>query len=298
MCDFVQTLRIGISGRIGDIFDILEKGFGKDRNYKFELQLNSKANSQVDIDVDDQNTEIVFYSETQDKLSDCAIEILSKELAQYIINNYEKSIMQKAISDNYGYYSLLEQEELFEIAKRKLYTGESSIYTVRTRISLIEKKLIDYLSSYEYIQIDGFVKFRLKEYMFRLEEYIEEAADEFVAKREYDEFIKLLRHFVDVQQPKYNKIHLVIDESGFYNILDEGKNDLTSECTQSFLSELEEGANFDDVLMSYLIMMAPRIIILHGHEHFRNKELLETIKNVFPARLIICTNCDSCVNIQ
>lgn len=299
MCYFVQTLRIGITGRIDDIYDVLDKGFGKDVNYEFELLLkpNTDVDTHLESTTDNQDTEIVFYSKNQQSLGYKAIKTLCSELAQYIISNYEENLIKKIISDNYGYYSFAEQEQLLESSLLKLRLGEKYVYTVNSRKILIEKKLSEYFKTYDYIQIDGFVRFRLKEYMLRLEEYIEEAADEFVAKREYNEFIKLLRSFVEIQNPQHNKIHIATDKSGFYSIYDGNKNDLTLECTKSFLSELEEGANFDDVLMSYLIMVAPRTIVLHGYQFFRNMDLLETITNVFPGRFIICTDCEFCDNI-
>ena len=61
------------------------------------------------------------------------------------------------------------------------------------------------------------------------------------------------------------------------------------------MNEITEGEiNYDDLLVSSLITLAPRKVVIHSIGHFRNKELMETIKNVFYGRVIICQGCDVC----
>ena len=56
----------------------------------------------------------------------------------------------------------------------------------------------------------------------------------------------------------------------------------------------EEEINYDDLLVSSLITLAPRKVTFHSVRYFKNKELLETIKNVFYNNVIICDGCCIC----
>lgn len=287
----MQTVRIGVSGTADDIFDTLSKGFEKDRSYEIAIIVAGKNNPKG-------KTEILFHSKTPGGLGIDTIRSLSKELTQYIIKRHEKDLIRKIIQNNYDNFSNSEQDELAELVINKIIAVEKDFYGQNPREVLIYEKLEDYLKSSESIHLEGFINFRLQEYMMRLEEYVELAADEYMAKREYNEFIRLLRCFVDMQKPIYRKVHIVADKEGFYEILNDKQADITLECAKEFMAELEEGASFDDILVSSLITMSPRRIVLHGSKYFKNKELLDTIKNVFPGRCIICSRCTICDKIQ
>lgn len=155
---------------------------------------------------------------------------------------------------------------------------------------------MEYFEHSNSVILDGFVNFRLKDYVKDLEEIVDKAVDDFLMEREYKEFIRLLRYFVDIQEPKFNVIHIIAGYDNKYILLDENKHEITNECLQEFMNDLPEGEiNYDDLLVSSLITMAPRKLIIHGTKGFRNKELLETIKNVFWGKLIVCSECELCI---
>ena len=158
---------------------------------------------------------------------------------------------------------------------------------------------MDYFDNSNNIILDGFVNFRLKEYIKDLKEVVDKAVDDFLMDREYKEFIRLLRYFVDIQEPKIDTVHVIVSYDNRYTLLDEKKKEITNECIQEYVNEIAEGEiNYDDLLVSSLITFAPRKIIIHCTGQFRNKELMETIKNVFSGRVVICQGCDVCmVNI-
>jgi putative sporulation protein YtxC len=154
---------------------------------------------------------------------------------------------------------------------------------------------MDYFDNSNNIILDGFVNFRLKEYIKDLEEVVDKAVDDFLMDREYREFIRLLRYFVDIQEPKIDTVHVIVSYDNHYTLLDGSKNEITNECIQEYVNEISEGEiNYDDLLVSSLITFAPRKIVIHSSGQFRNKELLETIKNVFAGRVVLCQGCEIC----
>lgn len=54
-----------------------------------------------------------------------------------------------------------------------------------------------------------------------MEEIIDNAVDDFLIEREYKEFIRLLKYFVEIQDPKFNVVHVVMEYDDNYMLLDE-----------------------------------------------------------------------------
>jgi putative sporulation protein YtxC len=181
----------------------------------------------------------------------------------------------------------------------KLLTDEGlmepgSFYYANRR-SRIMRNLLEYLESEKELNIEGFVNFRLNGYINELNDTIERALEIFVAEREYNEFIKLLRYFVEIQECKIETVHLSQSKDGRYLLYDDSKNRISSEYFDELRSEiLDDTINYDDLLISTLITISPNKIIIHDVNEFKNKELVQTIMNVFTERITISSSCDLC----
>ena len=78
-------------------------------------------------------------------------------------------------------------------------------------------------------------------------------------ENEYREFIRLLKYFVDIQEPKYENIHIIATNHGTYTLLDDRREEITNECIKEYLNEISESEiNYDDLLVSSLITLAPK----------------------------------------
>jgi putative sporulation protein YtxC len=207
--------------------------------------------------------------------------------------------MMRIINTNYCYFSASERKEILDLAMKNLKDGDcksilNSLYIIR-RKNIIIRKLMEYLELNNEINIDGFVTFRMQDYLKDLEEIIEKAVDDYLMEREYREFIRLLKYFVEVQEPKLNLVHVVVNFDGKYSIIDDNHKEITNQCIQDFMTEVNEGEmNYDDLLVSSLITLAPQNLIIHGINKMKNKELLETIKSVFSGKVILCFDCELC----
>lgn len=297
----MQFLSIGINERADDII----------QDIKNELQTlkDKKINYTIDEVNSDGSTSIICSIKEDKILSRKTLESynvlithVSNALAEYIIRKYEEKLITRIINSNYCYFNSTEKKEILNLALRLIRNEDknffNSIFQIRRR-NVIIRKLLDYFQGSNNLILDGFVNFRLKDYISDLEEIVDKAVDDFLMAREYKEFIRLLRYFVDIQEPKFEIIHIVAGFENKYILMDERKREVTNECIQEFVNEISEGEiNYDDLLVSSLITLAPKKIIIHGTGQFRNKELMETIKNVFSGKVIICNGCEICaINI-
>ncbi len=295
----MQFLCIGVDEQAEDVVRFVSDEFKKLKNRKINYSINTTIGSDgstsvicaVDEDKTPEKKEIEPY--------DILRIHLANALADYIIKKYEEKLILRIINSNYCYFNSLERKEIFNHAKRIAKNEDKSIlnslYQVRKR-NIIVRKLLDYFEGSNSLILDGFVNFRLKDYIKDLEEIVDKAVDDFLMEREYREFIKLLRYFVDIQEPKINVIHVIVGYDTRYTLLNEHKKEITNECIQEFINEISGGdVNYDDLLVSSLITFAPKKVMIHSSHQFRNKELLETIMNIFAGRVVICSGCDICV---
>ncbi|HHX18385.1 MAG TPA: putative sporulation protein YtxC [Clostridium sp.] len=292
----MQFLCIEAGESSEDIKDYINEELNKfDIEYLVEDFVNSEGRITVKCKIDLSKVDI----EKQPVIFDEIKAGISSALADYIIKEYEEKLIYRIINNNYCYFNSVEKRKIFKTAVCAIKNNEknflNSLFQIRRR-NIIIRKLLDYYQGANNLILEGFVNFRLKEYMKDLEEIVDKAVDDFLMEREYKEFIRLLRYFVDIQEPKFNAIHVVVGYDDKYILLNENKREITNECIQEFMNDIaNEEINYDDLLVSSLITMAPRKIMIHGAENFRNKELLETIKNVFWEKASICTGCELCI---
>jgi len=294
----MQFLCIGVNGSVDEVLQHITNELRHLKNKKVNYSIN-------EIDSDGSTSIICtinngkFYREKPDESYNILKTYISNALADYIIGQYEDKLIARIINSNYCYFNSMEKKEILNKALSILRNDDksliNSIYQIRRR-NIIIKRLMDYFDNSNNIILDGFVNFRLKEYIKDLEEIVDKAVDDFLMDREYKEFIRLLRYFVDIQEPKINTVHIIPGYDNKYTLLDDAKKEITNECIQEYAKEITEGeANCDDLLVSSLITFAPRKIIIHLNGQFKNKELMDTIKNVFSGRVVLCQGCEICM---
>jgi putative sporulation protein YtxC len=293
----MQFLCIGVNGSADSVMQHIKNELRQLKNKKINYsinEINTEGSTSIICAVNDGR----FYRERSMESYKVLKAYISNALADYIIRQYEERLLLRIINSNFCYFNAIEKKEILSralnIIRNEDKTFINSLFQIRRR-NVIIKRLMDYFDNSNSIILDGFVNFRLKEYIKDLEEVADKAVDDFLMDREYKEFIRLLRYFVDIQEPKIDTVHVMAGYDNKYMLLDGGKKEITNECIQEYVNEISEGEiNYDDLLVSSLITFAPRKIIIHSSGRFRNKELMETIKNVFSGRVVICQGCDIC----
>ncbi len=294
----MQFLCIGVNGNGKAVAQQIESELRQLRNKKINYsidEINSEGNTSIVCTINEGKHNREKPAESYKILT----AYISNALADYIIDQYEEKLLIRIINNNYCYFSQSEKKDILNKALSIIKNEDSnffnSLFQIRRR-NVIICRLIDYFENSNNIILDGFVNFRLKEYIKDLEEIADKAVDDFLMDREYSEFIRLLRYFVDIQEPKFDTVHVIAGYENKYILLDDAKREITNECIQEYAAEISEGEiNYDDLLVSSLITFAPRNVVIHCTGKFRNKELMETIKNVFLGKVVVCQGCEVCL---
>jgi len=220
-------------------------------------------------------------------------------IADYIVDTLELQLIEKLLFREYNYLKPLDRKLIIEKLNSSL---ENEYYDVNIEVpykvnkkAKILYKLMDFISHNDSIDIEGFMTFRLKRYSKDLKEFLDKIIEEYMMEKQYKEFIKLLKYFVNIQEPKVDYLNILVDKNGKYHFYDENNQIIDDSYIEEIVDDLNDTElNSDDLLISSLITIAPKKIIIHYANNIKNQEILETIKNIFDKRVFICNSCRIC----
>lgn len=241
----------------------------------------------------DENEEAITYIAFEPADDVYALDQYLNVVAEYIIDRYENRLLKRILDENCGDLSAAARREVLKDAPRFMDDPVLG-YTARKQAVLLS--MYDYLKEDTTMRIDGFVAFRLKEYEALLEELAQRLVEEYVTRKEYEEFVELLKYFVNIQEKRPPLVHVAVQSGGGYVLMDADGRDITARCFADFLEGelmLTEEA-YDDLLISVLITLAPQKIVVHNRKAIHNRELFGTIAQVFEGSLSYCEGCELC----
>lgn len=262
-------------------------GFRKEKALAEERILSEMKFLIQEVQEDDKHTDVCYDFKTDETLYDRFLSALS----DYILSRYERKLLKQILNKQYGIINPFQQQEIV------LYINElekDAALCRCARINAIRQGLDRYFSENSEASVEGLVMFRLKRYETLIKDVAEELFEIYSAHKEYQEFIALLRYFVGVQVGRPEFVHLICHNQEMYSIFNCDEEDITAECIADFAKPEEVCAeNFDDLLISILITLAPERIVVHNRDCIRNKELFETIEKVFE-KIEYCKECKLC----
>lgn len=223
---------------------------------------------------------------------------IASALSDLILGNWERLLVQQIIRENYYYLEPEEQEVISHLACQYIDTGKkqgSESLCRWRRKNKILKRLLEFLRNNNQIVIEGFIRFRLKEYLKELEEVVDRAVDDYLLEKEYKQFIQLLQYFIEIQKPRLDLVHVVLYPGGVFKLYNEQKQVIKSESLEEIFAHLVPGEiNYEDLLFSVLVSLAPRQIVFHAGNGQGAPVLLKTMKSVFNGRVRECPGCALC----
>lgn len=235
-----------------------------------------------------------------------------EEKALNIFHHHIGSILYKALIEEFDEkcmidfiteaYFFLNEDELRDVRIKslnilnndKLPINDNNIFYINRKNELIDK-IIECIADKNEINIKGFLTFRMKPLRDEIEKIIDKIVEEYLIEKEYNEFIKLLKYFVEIQDSRIELVNIIIKEDGNYSVLDGEGNNIMDEFAKDFINnQMASAINVEDILISGLIAYCPEKIVIHGSKNSRNNEIINTIKNVFLNRVSFCENCKIC----
>lgn len=248
--------------------DILDYLLKRIKEINFEELIYSKNKFKVYKNV------IIHY---QGKDNEKFLSFLSDLITEVVLEFYEEKLIKQILNYNYFYFDEYERIEILKACMGIMEDDE------KDRLKIIEKAVYEYLKENKSMILEGFVYFRLKEYISYLDNIIDIAVNQFIIDREYTEFINLLRIYVNSKPAECSVLHLVY-VNGESIILDDNENIVSVSdniLNAKYLSDISFSSN--DFALNTLLTMLPERIEIHliGIED----EFINTIKLIFENRV-------------
>ena len=231
---------------------------------------------------------IIHYSGNDESLF---LSEISNILAYLVIDQKEESLLKRILFQNYFYFDFNEREEIIDICFDIIADDFTNLFDKKFKI--LHHIFYNFISTHKSIILNGFINFRLKEYLEILDNIINEAVNSFVIEKEYLEFISLLKLYINSQSYGCNIVHIIFSESESI-LLDEDKNLIITKdniLDTKILSDITFSSN--DYILNSLLHLLPKKIYIHLVDNFMD-EFIDTLQLVFENRLILCTDCDIC----
>lgn len=226
----------------------------------------------------------------------------SVEINLYIDKNKEDTTKVRIASEitNAIIHRMKEEllKENIQITYRKIDEDIEDIY--KYAIKIFDKKetfikdsifnnVYDYISTNNHINIDGFIKFRIKGCSSEIYKISSRGIEEYLIKKNKDEFINALRYFVDVQEEKIDLLKVNILKNGSFILYDKDNNILENKDDEDIINMfLKENLSYEDFLISTLITLCPKVMLIYDSlENNESKNIIETVKSIFDYRVII-----------
>jgi putative sporulation protein YtxC len=167
------------------------------------------------------------------------------------------------------------------------------------RKNKISHKILEYITQNDYLAIDGFIHFCLQEYLAEIKFAVDLACEELKNEKEYNEFVKLLRYFVDTQPPMVTEVNIMMNNGGRFTLWDGNGTRIEERHLDYYWEDMARGdIDLDDVLISILITVAPRRIVLHNTGKEPKNESVKMIRKVFGQRITECQGCERCFSLS
>ncbi|MGH4118581.1 putative sporulation protein YtxC [Clostridium sp.] len=254
-----------------------------------------------------ENTHFIKFFCSDDNLSRSSIKTFNLHVAnmlyKIVVREFCKSGLGSFLTETYFFLghdeiNQLEPKILEALLSEGSISGPSMVYYMN-RKNIVIDKITNCIEENNEINIRGFLTFRAKALRLDLECVVDKVVEEYMIEKEYDEFINLLKYFVEVQESKVDEVNIIIGKNGEYYLRDIEGNDLMENMIMELPGvKFDSEENQEELIISTIITNAPKKIIIHCVDHCKNKELIQTINKVFVNRVYYCDKCSACENIK
>ncbi len=261
--------------------------------YNIISTLTNLKNKSINVTIYTQNDnydKIIYNIDDLTDIDECRDEIISK------LNNVIKFYMMEEafnyFEKSYFYFEDAEGTSIKRIIEDELNSD--------IKINLILKaKIKEYLESFNIININGFVKFRLKFIKDYVQQIVERCIDNYLIKKEYSDFIGMLKYFSDDEAETNENINIMFNDSKL-QIYNENMEKISLISNVEFSEELEPSEIvYDESIINSIITISPKKIIIHLTKNYDkmdeiSKNTIDIINKLFVDRIRFCMECEYC----
>ncbi|MBM6617509.1 putative sporulation protein YtxC [Bacillus suaedaesalsae] len=254
-----------------------------DLQYVYKLLSNSK-NQSLKLKMKD----ATLFIDVLKNDEECIRTYIIPALTQFVLKIKEPQYIRYFLSTMFFYEDETEQLQIIEMVQSLVSDDEERLHPSLKegypREEIIKRALSMFLTKQVQFSFEAFLTFRLKDYLLRLQEYIEVAIDEYKLEQDYQDFIETLRKYIACKTSHINLIHVVQEKERFI-FYDEMFTELEVkvELEEEFVSNY--GFEVDQELIAPLLLLSPASIHLYSAN--LDHGIVQTVVSIFQERVTI-----------
>jgi len=270
------------------------------------LEINENENAEIvknieiisNIDENDVNIEVSSSEEGIIRIKYSTKDILNKKnCLEKVIGKITKLLLEYTkkesciyLEENYFYF---DEEEYAEI---KTTIEEEIENDIKIQL-VIKNKFKEIIETSKTINLNGFIKFRLKFVALYASQIVEKCIDNYLMKKEYLDFISVIRYISDVEEKDHDVVNIMYNNHKL-QIYDSHMKKLNYIGTTEISQELDgKILEYDELIINILLNISPKKIILHTNVEKGDVEAentIEIVKRIFESKVEICKGCKFC----
>lgn len=203
-------------------------------------------------------------------------EQITNKIIELILSILKNKNLKEYISSNYRNLNDEEKDKVYLEAMYLLDKKEPFI------INTIYDKVVEFIDIGESLDIDGFFRFRMRDFMVYISIISDIALEEYLIKRDKNQFINTLKYFIESQDSKIDLLIIHIMEDGDFKFYDEYGIEIKNNTEDMINMILKEDLKYEDFLISTLITLCPkRIEIIDNLKNEVSEEIIQNLKIIF-----------------
>ena len=223
---------------------------------------------------------------------------ISNILSFLVLDIYEDSITRNILQKEYFYFDKFEQNVVLD----KFYENRlENIEDFEVKENILFEAFYGFFKNCKSnvcckLYLKGFITFRLKKYIDELETEIDSSVNQYLVEKEYQEFVSLLKIYVNSEGYNSDFVHLIYRNSS-KNIdsvlLDKNRNVIDTSIYllgAKYLSDISFSSS--DMILNTLLNLLPKRIFIHLEDIDDEDEFVCTLEAIFEGRVVVCLDVD------
>jgi len=213
-------------------------------------------------------------------------------IIRFLRGKWRYRYMRQLICEGHSYLTIDEVDFLAASAYGRLVRQEAAKADPHGEAFAMEHILAGVMAEHDDVHLDGLLRFRFTSWLKGLREVVQERVDEYLVSREYEEFIGILRYFLETTPVSPETLHVICVGDSVIG-LDKELHLLDLTTVEMIARESEEDElHPQDVLMSALITRAPEKLVIHALS--AEESFVKTLLRVFGSRATLCGDDPDC----
>ncbi len=245
-------------------------------------------------DIQEFGNQIQICGENHDELAEI--------LCTFVFEDWIRACLETRLSKGHSYLNEDEREylALVEIHNIKTESHTYAGHSLPQWRSIILGTFQSMINAMQPVDIEGVLRFRLKGFIDEISNRLEDNVQQFLADKEYEEFVSMLRYILESQTQSNQVMHVYCSKERVW--ICDAKGELVRDTDVAKAVELAsdgEDMNAEDLAMSILITRSPSEIIIH--DLFPGApwpSFPETVEKVFSGRAKKCGGCSTCTRLK